>query len=80
MWRPNGIHFYGLTGSKTLLIVCLYLLTMTLSVLCTHWRDRHMFDHHHHELQYHERNQESAIRNEDQRIYHQEEYAEYSTR
>ena len=79
MWRRNAVDFNGLAGSKTLVVVC-FCLTMSLSVLCTHWRDGHMLDHHHHEQQYHERYQESAIRNEDQRRHHQEEYAEYSTR
>ena len=45
-----------------------------------YWEHSHEHDWHQHLDQHHERFDETAIRSEEQRHHHQEEYAEYATR
>ena len=65
---------------SSVLIIVLLLLPLYIGVYGAYWENSLHHDSHHHLDQYHERFDEAAIRNEDERRHHQEEYAEYAAR
>ena len=67
-------------ASSSVFIIILLLLPLYMEVYGAYWENSLHHDSHHHLDQYHERFDEAAIRNEDERLHHQEEYAEYAAR
>ena len=64
----------------SIIIVILLSLLWNFGVYGAFWDYSLEHDSHRHREQYHERFDEAAIRNVDERLHHQEEYAEYATR
>ena len=71
---------FGLVLTARAVLKLVLICAMVIRVLGSHWDHHHEHDFEHHDSQYHERFDEAAIRNEDERHYRQEEYAEYATR